>query len=94
MSLVYLAFAFKVLGGKTAKLDQAGLALIQLQVELAKTLFERLQKSGVSVVYEYVSSIAATGFLPMINAAEPAAAVYSNASPGLAWAVSEPTARP
>jgi len=43
-----------------------------------------LQKSGVSVEQEKVPSISATMFfLPTMNAAPPADAVYSRASPGL-----------
>jgi len=40
-----LAFAFAVVGGKTAKLDQPSFALVKLQVELRKSLLKFHQKS-------------------------------------------------
>ena len=55
----------------------------------------RRQKSGVSVVYERVRSTRAiTLSRPMTNAAPPALAEYSSASPGAPWEVSEPIATP
>lgn len=65
---------------------------------IGKSAPSRLQKSGVSVVKEKVPSIVATQpslpVFPIMNAAPPALAVYSNASPGFPWAVSDPTASP
>ncbi len=56
-------------------------------------MYSRRQKSGVSVVHEWVCSTSATirsSSDPKMNAADPAAAEYSRASPGAPCEVSPP----